>query len=151
MKSRMNPYQDAPDVMKAMTTLEAQVQSSGLEASLMDLVKIRASQINGCAFCIHMHTREARARGESEARIYLLNAWRESPLYSERERAALTWTESMTLVAETHIPDEVYDEARQHFSAEEIVKLSLAVVTINGWNRFAIAFRLIHPVTAAPA
>ncbi len=151
MKSRMNPYQDAPDVMKAMTTLEAQVQSSGLEASLMDLVKIRASQINGCAFCIHMHTREARARGESEARIYLLNAWRESPLYSERERAALAWTESMTLVAETHIPDEVYDEARQHFSAEEIVKLSLAVVTINGWNRFAIAFRLIHPVTAAPA
>lgn len=151
MKPRMNPYQDAPDVMKAMATLEANVQASGLEASLTDLVKIRASQVNGCAYCIHMHTREARNRGEGEARIYLLNAWRESPLYSERERAALAWTESMTLVAQTHIPDEVYEEARKHFTAAELVKLTLLVVAINGWNRIAIAFRFVHPVRDAAA
>lgn len=151
MKPRMNPYQDAPTLMKAMGSLEAQIQASGLEASLMDLVRIRASQINGCAYCIHMHTREARGRGESEARIYLLNAWRESPLYSERERAALAWAESTTLVAQSHVPDEVYEEALKYFSAEELVKLTMLVVTINGWNRIAIAFRFVHPVKAAAA
>ena len=124
---------------------------SGLEPALINLVKTRASQINGCAYCIHMHTREARGRGESEERLYLLDAWRESPLYTERERAALAWTEAVTLVAKTHVPDAVYDEARRHFSAEELVKLTVAVVTINAWNRIAISFRAVHPVTAAQA
>ena len=145
MKPRLNPYQAAPGVMKAMTTLEAQVASSGLEPALIELVKIRASQINGCAFCLHMHTRDARAEGEHEERLYLLDAWRESPLYSTRERAALAWTEAVTLVAQTHVPDEVYDQARAEFSDEDLVRLTLLVTTINAWNRFAISFRSIHP------
>ena len=108
MKPRMNFYQAAPDTMKALMALEEQIQSTGLEKSLIELVKIRASQINGCAFCINMHTEDARKRGETEQRIYLLNAWRESPLYTDRERAALAWTESVTLISETHAPDDVY-------------------------------------------
>ena len=110
MQPRMNPYQVAPEAMKAMGALENYVQTCGLEASLIDLVKTRASQINGCAFCIHMHTRDARGRGETEERLYLLDAWHESPLYSEREQAALAWTEALTLVWQTHVPDTVYDE-----------------------------------------
>jgi AhpD family alkylhydroperoxidase len=104
MKPRLNPYQAAPGAMKAMMALETEVQQSGLEPALVELVKIRASQINGCAFCLHMHTRDARAKGESEQRIYLLDAWRESPLFSDRERAALAWTEAVTLVSQTHVP-----------------------------------------------
>ncbi len=150
MKPRLNPYQVAPEVMKAVLALESQVQASGLEPSLIDLVKTRASQINGCAFCIHMHTRDARARGETEERLYLLDAWRESPLYSERERAALAWTEAVTLISETHVPDAVYAEVRQHFAEDELVKLTLAVAAINTWNRFAISFRSIHPTRPAP-
>jgi AhpD family alkylhydroperoxidase len=146
MKSRINSYQVAPGVMKAMMALQNEVAQSGLEPSLVGLVEIRASQINGCAFCLHMHTRDARARGETEQRIYLLDAWRESPLYSERERAALAWTEAVTLVSQTHVPDEVYDQAKAVFSDEEMAKLTLLVVTINAWNRFSIAFRAIHPV-----
>ena len=151
MKPRLNPYQAAPDAVKALTTLENYVQSCGLEPSLIDLVKTRASQINGCAFCIHMHTHEARSRGETEERLYLLDAWRESPLYSERERAALAWTEAVTLVSQTHIPDAVYEEIRGHFAPDEIVKLTLLVTTINAWNRIAIGFRLVHPTKAAHA
>jgi AhpD family alkylhydroperoxidase len=145
MKPRLNPWEAAPDAMKAVGALEAYVQRSGLEKSLIHLVKTRASQINGCAFCIHMHTRDARALGESEERLYLLDAWRESPLYSDRERAALAWTEAVTLVSETHVPDDVYAELRRHFSEEEVVKLTVLVATINAWNRISISFRSLHP------
>ena len=151
MKPRLNSFQVAPGVMQAMKALETAAEKSGLETSLVELVKIRASQINGCAFCLHMHTRDARAKGETEQRIYLLNAWRESPLFSDRERAALAWTESVTLVSETHVPDDVFAEAKARFSDEELAQLTLLIVAINGWNRFAIAFRAIHPVTVKAA
>jgi AhpD family alkylhydroperoxidase len=149
MKARLNPYQAAPEEMKALTALENAIQASGLEPSLIDLVKTRASQINGCAFCIHMHTRDARARGKREERLYLLDAWRESPLYSDRERAALEWTEAVTLVSQTHVPDAVYDEVTRHFAEGELVKLTLLIATINAWNRIAISFRSVHPSKAA--
>ena len=151
MKPRLNPYQAAPNAMKALAALEAQVASCGLESKLMELVKIRASQINGCAFCLNMHTHDARANGESEERIYLLDAWRESPLYTAHERAALAWTEAVTLVSQTHVPDTVYDEVRAEFEPEELVKLTLLITTINAWNRFAISFRSIHPVKVKAA
>jgi len=151
MKPRLNAYQAAPNAMKAMATLEAHVANSGLDPTLMELVKIRASQINGCAFCLNMHTHDARAKGETEERIYLLNAWRESPLYSAHERAALAWTEAVTLVADTHVPDAVYEEVRAEFEPEELVKLTLLITTINAWNRFAISFRSIHPVKVKAA
>jgi AhpD family alkylhydroperoxidase len=118
-------------------------QSSGLEPSLRELVKTRASQINGCAYCIDMHTKDARAAGETEQRLYALDAWRETPFYTERERAALEWTEAVTLIAEDHVPDDVFLRVRAHFSEEELVKLTLAIIAINGWNRFAIAFRSV--------
>lgn len=149
MKQRLAPYKIAPDLMKAMGALEAAVKASGLEHSLIELVKTRASQINGCAFCIHMHTKDARAAGETEERLYLLNAWRESPLYTDRERAALAWTESVTLISQTNVPDDVYEQVRGSFSDEEIVKLTMLVATINAWNRIAVSFRFIHPVMAA--
>ena len=151
MKPRLNPYQAAPDAMKAVAALETYVKGSGLEASLIELIKMRASQINGCAYCLDMHARDARAKGESEQRLYLLDAWRESPLYSDRERAALAWTEAVTLVTQTRVPDEVYEEARRNFSEEELVKLTVAVATINAWNRIAISFRAVHPVRKAQA
>ncbi|MES2600867.1 MAG: carboxymuconolactone decarboxylase family protein [Pseudomonadota bacterium] len=149
MKARLAPYKIAPDLMKAMGALETAVAGSGLEKSLIELVKTRASQINGCAFCVHMHTKDARALGETEERLYLLSAWRESPLYTDRERAALAWTESVTLVSQTNVPDDVYEQLRGSFSDEEIVKLTMLVATINAWNRIAISFRFIHPVKAA--
>ena len=151
MKPRLNPYQAGPDAMKAVAALETYVKGSGLEASLIELIKMRASQINGCAYCLDMHARDARAKGESEQRLYLLDAWRESPLYSDRERAALAWTEAVTLGSQTRVPDEVYEEARRHFSEEELVKLTVAVATINAWNRIAISFRAVHPVREAQA
>jgi AhpD family alkylhydroperoxidase len=151
VKPRLNPYQAAPDAMKALGALEGYVQSSGLEQSLIELVKTRASQVNGCAFCIHMHTRDARARGETEERLYLLDAWRESPLYTERERAALAWTEAVTLVAQTRVPDAVFEQARRQFAEDELVELTLLVVTINAWNRIAIGFRSVHPTKDARA
>jgi AhpD family alkylhydroperoxidase len=151
MKPRLNAYQAAPAVMKAMMALESQAAAIGLEPSLMELVKIRASQINGCAFCLHRHTRDARAKGENEERIYVLDAWRESPFYSARERAALAWTEAVTLVSQTHVPDDVYELARAEFSEEDLVKLTLLVTTINAWNRFAISFRSVHPVNVKAA
>ncbi len=148
MQPRLNPYKTAPQTMKAMLDLEKQVQASGLEYSLIELVKMRASQINGCAFCLHMHSRDARAAGETEERLYLLDAWRESPLYSDRERAALAWTESLTRIADTRAPDADYEMMVGQFSPEEQVKLTLLITTINAWNRFAIGFRYIHPVDA---
>jgi AhpD family alkylhydroperoxidase len=141
MIKRLDYARLSPEGYRAMLALNKFAEESGLEHTLLELVKIRASQINGCAFCIDMHTIDARAAGESEQRIYLLDAWRESPFYTDRERAALAWAESLTLVSETHVPDDVYDEARRYFSEEELVKLTWAVVVINGWNRVCIAFR----------
>ncbi len=141
MTARIDLTKVAPGAYRAMLGLEKYIHECGLETSLLNLVKMRASQINGCAFCLDMHSKDARAAGETEQRLYLLNAWREAPFYSERERAALAWTEALTLIADRHVPDEVYDEVRQHFSEEELVNLSLAVVAINGWNRLLISFR----------
>lgn len=147
MKPRFDYYSAAPDVLKAQLALSNFSRDHGLEKRLVELVKIRASQLNGCAYCLEMHTREARTAGETEARLHLLAAWRESPLYTERERAALAWTEAVTLVADTHVPDDVFAAARARFTEAELVKLTLAITVINGWNRFAIAFRAVHPVT----
>ena len=151
MQPRLNPFKFAPDTVKAAQAFEQHLANSGLEQSLYHLVKTRASQINGCAFCIHMHTRDARAHGETEERLYLLDAWRESPLYSDRERAALAWTEALTLISETHAPDDVYDEVRKYFSEQETVNLTMLIGMINLWNRFAIGMRNVHPVTKTQA
>ena len=126
---------------RAMLGLSAASESSGLERTLLELVKIRASQMNGCAYCLDMHTKDARAAGETEQRIYALNAWRETPFFSDRERAALEWTEAVTRVGDTHVPDDVFEYARRHFDESELVALTFAVVVINGWNRLAISFR----------
>ncbi|HWM48193.1 MAG TPA: carboxymuconolactone decarboxylase family protein [Xanthobacteraceae bacterium] len=150
MQPRLDYMGLAPNGLKAVLALESYVRGS-LDPRLLDLVKIRASQINGCAYCIHMHSKEARAKGETEERIYLLDAWRESPLYTPRERAALAWTEAVTLVADTHVPDDVFDELRRHFSDADVANLTLAVATINVWNRLAISFRAVHPVEAKAA
>lgn len=146
MTPRMNYYAAAPKVLKAMLDLAKVPAESGLEHSLLGLVKVRASQINGCGFCIHMHSREAIAAGETAERLLLLDAWRESPLFTDRERAALVWTESLTLVAETRAPDEDFAAVKAQFSDEEIVNLTLAITTINAWNRFSVGFRSIHPL-----
>lgn len=131
----------SPAIFRSYLALNQAVESAGLEQSLLELVKLRASQINGCGYCIDMHSKDARANGESEQRLYLLSAWREAPFYTERERAALAWTEALTLLSETHVPDGVYEEARRHFTEEELVNLSWAIVAINGWNRLAVGFR----------
>jgi AhpD family alkylhydroperoxidase len=149
MKPRYNLYRAAPEAYEAQLALSTYVRNCGLEPSLQELVKIRASQINGCAYCLHMHTRDARAAGESEERIYLLDAWREAPVYTARERAALAWTEAVTLVTQGHVPDAVYDEVRPHFSEEELSKLTLAIGVINTWNRIAISARTVANVTVA--
>ena len=133
----------SPQGAQAMGELHTFVHKCGLEHSLLELVKLRASQINGCAYCIDMHTKELRADGEDEQRLYLLDAWRESPFYSARERAALAWTEALTLVTDGHVPDDVFEEARAQFDEEELANLSLAVVAINGANRLNIAFRAV--------
>ncbi|NEW92461.1 carboxymuconolactone decarboxylase family protein [Rhodopseudomonas sp. BR0M22] len=148
MTPRLNPSAAAPDAYKAMVALETYIQASGLEPSLIELVKMRASQINGCAFCLDMHSKDARAHGETEQRLYLLDAWRESPLYTGRERAALGWTEALTLIAQTRAPDEDYAVLKQHFSDAEQVKLTLLIGAINTWNRIAIGFRMLHPTAA---
>jgi AhpD family alkylhydroperoxidase len=129
------------NILKAMYGLEGPLKDSGLETTLRELVKTRVSQINGCAYCIDMHTKDARAHGETEQRLYALNAWRESPFYTGRERAALEWAEQLTLIAGKDVPDELYARARKEFTEEELMLLTLAVVQINGWNRFAISFR----------
>jgi AhpD family alkylhydroperoxidase len=151
MTPRLNPFTASPAAMQPWIDLGKTIQDDGLEPLLKELVMMRTSQINGCAFCIHMHTRDARAHGETEERLYLLDAWRESPLYSDRERAALAWTESLTLIAETRAPDDVFDEVKKHFSDDEIVKLTVLIGAINAWNRLAISLRSIHPVKASAA
>ena len=151
MKPRLNFYQTAPDAIKALSAVETQVQASGLEQSLIELVRTRASQINGCAYCINMYTQDARKHGESEQRLYLLNAWREAPVYTDRERAALAWTEAVTLISETLAPDEVYDGVRAQFSEAETVNLTMLIATINAWNRLAISFRAMPQVKAKAA
>jgi AhpD family alkylhydroperoxidase len=141
-----SPFKLAPDGIKAMRALVASVQASGLEHSLLHLVEMRASQINRCAFCIHMHATEARAHGESEMRLYMLNAWRESSLYTPRERAALAWTEALTLLADTGAPDEDYELLKAHVTEAEQVNLTLAIGAINTWNQLQVGFRAPHPV-----
>lgn len=142
MRTRIDFTRVAPQLLQPLFALGAQIEASSLEQPLLELVKMRASQINGCAYCLDMHSKDARAQGETEQRLYLLDAWRETSLYSERERAALAWTEAVTLVADGHVPDDVYDEASNHFTEDELVALTLAVVAINGWNRLNIAFRM---------
>jgi AhpD family alkylhydroperoxidase len=151
MESRINYKQTNPDGLKALRELENYVHHCGLEPALLELVKTRASQINGCAFCIDMHTKDARANGETEQRLYALNAWRETPFFTDRERAALLWTEALTLVPQTHAPDAVYESVRPHFAEKELVDLTLAIVAINGWNRLAIGFRSAAGTYQPPA
>ena len=143
--ARINPFRTSPEAFKPMQDLEAAIKASGLEPLLIDLVKMRASQINGCAYCLHMHSRDARAQGETEERLYLLNAWEESSYYTPRERAALAWTEALTRITEGHAPDAAYEAVVAEFTDAEIVKLSLVITTINAWNRIAIGFRMAHP------
>jgi AhpD family alkylhydroperoxidase len=140
MKERLNPFAAAPALMRLWLDFGNTVTKSGLDDRLMELVKIRASQINGCAACLQMHAAAARKHGETEERIYLLSAWRESSLYSARERAALAWTEALTLISQTHAPDDVYSAVQANFSEEEQVTLTLLIVAINGWNRVKIGF-----------
>jgi AhpD family alkylhydroperoxidase len=142
MEARFDYAKAAPGVYRALAGVEEYLYTSGLEESLLHLVRLRASQINGCAFCIDMHWKDLRALGESEQRLYGLEAWRESPYYTERERAALEWTEAVTLVATTHVPDSVYDEVRGYFSFTELSNLTLALAAINAWNRLSIAARV---------
>ena len=141
MSTRIDYSKVAPGALRAMFGLESFVRGSGLEESLLNLIRMRTSQINGCAYCLDMHSKDARALGETEQRLYLLNAWHEAPFYTDRERAALAWTEALTLVTEDHVPDEVFSEVRPHFTDEELASLSLAIVSINGWNRLNIAFK----------
>ncbi|MEK3751210.1 carboxymuconolactone decarboxylase family protein [Paenibacillus sp. FSL E2-8871] len=143
MEQRMDLAGEIPAAYKAMMGLEAFVQSTGMEKSLLELIKIRASQINGCAFCIDMHTKDARKAGESEQRIYMLNAWREAPFYSDEERAVLALTESVTLVTQGHVPVDVYSEAERHFDTKRLGEIIMAIVTINAWNRIAITTRMM--------
>ena len=139
---RIDVTKVSPAAYQAVAALQAYVDQSGLDAKLRELIKIRVSQINGCAFCLAMHTRDARKLGETDERMHLLNAWREAPLYSARERAGLAWAEAITLVTEGHVPDEVFETVRKQFSEKEIVDLTAAAVAINTWNRLAIAFRV---------
>jgi AhpD family alkylhydroperoxidase len=141
--ARIDLTKVAPDAYQAMAGLGKYVRQSGLEQPLLELVRMRSSQINGCAFCLDMHSKDARAAGETEQRLYSLDAWREAPFYTDRERAALAWTEAVTLVNQGHVPDEIYQLARQHFSEKEIVDLTLAVAEINSWNRIAISLRAV--------
>ncbi len=133
----------APGAAHALLGLESYIRTCGLEPALLELVKIRCSQINGCAYCLDMHTKDARAAGESEQRLYALPAWREAPFFTQRERAALDWAEALTTIAEDHVPDDVYEHAHRHFTDKELADLALAVVAINGWNRMAVSFRTV--------
>jgi len=150
MKPRFDGAKAAPGVYQAMLGLETYLHQSGLDLPLLHLIKVRASQINGCAYCIDMHWKEARALGETEQHLYGLDAWHESPYYTDRERAALAWTEAVTRIADSHVPDEVYEQVRPHFTEKELADLTLAVATINAWNRLAIASR-VEPGKYQPA
>lgn len=152
MTPRMNIFQTAPEAMKGMMAVETSINNSGLEHSLVELVKLRASQINGCAFCLHMHATDAVKSGESDMRIHLLSAWRESTAFTDRERAALTWTESLTRVAKTNAPDSDYELLKSQFSEHEIAYLTVLIGAINFWNQVQIGLRAVHPtVTLAAA
>ena len=152
MQARLNYGQTAPGVYDAMEGLEKYLGQCGMEEFLLHLIRLRASQINGCAYCLDMHWKDLRAIGENEQRLYSLDAWRECPYYTDRERAALAWTEAVTLIAQDHVPDAVYQEARSHFSEKELSDLTLAVAAINAWNRLSIAARIVpgdyHPLKA---
>lgn len=141
MTRRLDYMHASPEGFKAMRNLQQHVDGSGLEHTLLELVKMRASQINGCAYCLDMHSKDARAAGETEQRLYLLDAWREAPFYSERERAALAWTEALTKISAGPVEDELYEQVRKQFNEKELVDLSFAIIAINGWNRLAIPFR----------
>src|SRR5437762_10698862 len=143
MEQRLDYGKTAPGALKAMYAMETYVKHCGLEKPLIELIKLRASQINGCAYCIDMHTKDARAGGETEQRLYGLSAWRETPFYTDRERAALAWTDAVTLVSHGPVPDALYQEARRHFSEKELVDLTLALIAINAWNRLSISFRTV--------
>jgi AhpD family alkylhydroperoxidase len=143
LKPRLNWDKASPGAMNAMSSFGKYLETTSLEPSLKNLVLIRASQINGCAYCLDMHTKDARAEGESEQRLYLIAGWREAPIYTKRERAALAWTEAVTLVADTHVPDQVYEEARKYFSEKDLVDLTLTIIAINGWNRLNVSFRTV--------
>jgi AhpD family alkylhydroperoxidase len=151
MTPRLNPYTVAPDGVAALIAVENYLKNSGLDHKLLTLVKIRVSQINGCAYCLHMHTEEARKLGETPTRIYLLDAWHESNLYSDRERAALAWAESLTNISTTHAPDNVYEQARRQLSEKALADLSIAIAMINAWNRLSIGMRAAHPADRAKA
>ncbi len=150
MQPRLDFTKVSPGALKSMLDIETYVERTGLERPLLHLIQMRASQINGCAYCLDMHSKNARAEGETEQRLYELDAWRETPFYSPRERAALAWTEALTRIGETHAPDDVYQEAHAQFSDRELADLTLAIVAINGWNRLAIGFRA-EPGTYQPA
>jgi len=143
MKQRMNFYEKGFKAMKPLFSMGAYLAKSSVEQSLLDLVAFRASQINGCAYCLDMHSKDLRAHGETEQRLYMLDAWRESPLYTDRERAALAWTEAVTKLEKKNVPDDVYEEALRQFSEEELVDLTIAVITINSWNRINVAFHTL--------
>jgi AhpD family alkylhydroperoxidase len=145
MTQRLNYYQVAPDAVNPLLALEERFKNGPLSHTVIELVKTRASQINGCAYCLHMHTSDALKEGERPERLFLLDAWRESVMYTPQERAALAWTEALTKVADTGAPDEDYDGLKEHFSPEEMVELTLLIATINAWNRIAIGFRAHHP------
>jgi len=149
MKPRLNPFAAAPKTIQAFVDFSNAMAEDGVEKSLAELVKIRASQINHCAYCLHMHTREALEQGESEVRLTMLAAWAESPLYTDRERAALAWTEALTLLPETGAPDDVYAELQAHFTPEEQAKLTMLIGIINAWNRFGAGFRAVHALPHA--
>ena len=151
MIQRLNPYKASPNGVAALVGVEKYIQACGLDHRLIALVNTRVSQINGCAYCLHMHTEEARKLGETEVRLYLLDAWHESELYSAPERAALAWAESLTDIAATHAPDDVYDEARRQFSEKELADLSIVIAMINAWNRLSIGARSVHPADHAKA
>jgi AhpD family alkylhydroperoxidase len=148
---RLSIPRTAPEGQAALLAVETYIQNSGLPESLIGLVKMRASQINGCAYCLDMHSKDARKHGETEQRLYLLNAWRESPIYTPAERAALAWTEALTLVSQTHAPDADYEPLQEHFSAKEIADITILVGMINLWNRIAIGMHYEHPVARVEA
>lgn len=151
MKPRLNPYTVAPDGVAALLGVEKYIKACGLDHRLIALVNTRVSQINGCAYCLHMHTEEARKLGESDMRLHLLDAWHESNLYSDRERAALAWAESLTNIATSHAPDDVYEATRRQFSEKELADLSIVIAMINAWNRLSIGARAVHPSDRAKA
>ncbi|HKR44670.1 MAG TPA: carboxymuconolactone decarboxylase family protein [Paraburkholderia sp.] len=141
MQTRLDFYKASPEGTKAMIALEERASKSSIEKPLAELVRLRASQINGCAYCVDMHTADARKGGETDRRLATVSVWRETPFFTERERAALEWTESVTLLAQTHVPDEVWERVKPHFSDQEIADLTLLIIAINGWNRIAVTFR----------